>query len=202
MRLLPLSFSAHATASSPQGLPHAPWGAAGSGSCQFCGFGRRDWQEPFHVNGDHTDFSPPNVVSSCILCHLLQHLDRETIDEEAALIFMPELTQAVVNSLARAVHAQLVRNGEPPTLIRPSLAHRIEVRNALSASLALRERAQPAAAILGAHSPRDLCAALLRCKPEFYERRSKLLAGLRLLPLGRYFRDGEDIYPSLLAGLP
>ena len=36
-------------------------------------------------------------------------------------------------------------------------------------------------------------------KPKAYEDRARLLGGLRLLSRGRFFVDGEDIYPQLIA---
>ena len=70
---------------------------------------------------------------------------------------------------------------------------------ALEAIRALEARSLEAETRLGASSPRVLGAALMRMKPKAYEDRARLLGGLRLWPRGRFFVDGEDIYPQLIA---
>ena len=75
-----------------------------------------------------------------------------------------------------------------------------EVPNgALEAIRALEARSFEAETRLGASSPRVLGAALMRMKPRLYEDRARLLGGIRLWPRGRFFVDGEDIYPQLIA---
>ena len=81
-----------------------------------------------------------------------------------------------------------------------SLSPLIQVPNgALEAIRALEARSVEAETRLGASSPRVLGAALMRMKPKAYEDRARLLGGLRLWPRGRFFVDGEDIYPQLIA---
>ena len=81
-----------------------------------------------------------------------------------------------------------------------SLSPLNEVPNgALEAIRALEARSFEAETRLGASSPRVLGAALMRMKPRLYEDRARLLGGLRLWPRGRFFVDGEDIYPQLIA---
>ena len=153
------------------------------------------------MNGDHFDYSTDNVVSSCVLCHLAQHLDRETIDEEATLVWIPELTQGALNALARGVHATLQRYGLPADLTRAPVFGDAAADAAFAASMALRARSVKVEALLGTCSPRNLGFALLGLKPDVYSRRATLLGGLRLLPLGRYYRNGRDVYPELLKAL-
>ena len=81
-----------------------------------------------------------------------------------------------------------------------SLSPLIQVPNgALEAIRALEARSFEAETRLGASSPRVLGAALMRMKPKAYQDRARLLGGLRLWPRGRFFVDGEDIYPQLIA---
>lgn len=46
--------------------------------------------------------------------------------------------------------------------------------------------------------PSDLARALLRLSPAVHARRAALLGGVRLLPLGRFFVAGEDVYPKIV----
>jgi hypothetical protein len=62
----------------------------------------------------------------------------------------------------------------------------------------LRGRSKAAAQLLGTNSPRVLGAALIGLDRQEYDRRSARLAGIHLLPAGRLFRDGHDVYEQLL----
>jgi len=161
-------------------------------SCPFCGVRFAEGQEPFLCPDGSADFS-------CAPCHLVRHLERDTIAEEAVLIWLPEMTQAALNALAHGAHKRLAREGAlrwaSPFALTPD-----EVPNgALETIRALEARSVEAETRLGASSPRVLGAALMRMKPRLYEDRARLLGGLRLWPRGRFFVDGEDIYPQLIA---
>lgn len=140
------------------------------------------------------------MVLACPLCALTQHLDRPEIDREAEVIWLPTMTQAVVNVLVRQIHLGLRTEGHNPKLALglrgepPSFA----VRRLRTAYLTLHERAEAAALRLGTSSPRQLGAALMEFSRADYERRDVLLAGARLLPLGALYRHDRDIYPEIL----
>ena len=202
MNLLPLALSAHASAWNPAGVPG---GAEGQGCpaldvlCRFCGLDAAGWQEPFHLDGDHDDASPDNRVPACPLCHLCQHLDRPRIHEEAALIWLPQVSKAAVIALARAANLVLHAHGEPAHMGRGRpVRDTPALRAAWAACHALRERAVSAEERLGSASPPDLAAALLALSPAARARGAVLLRGLRLLPLGRLYQQGRDVYPQVL----
>ena len=116
------------------------------------------------------------------------------------LIWLPEMTQAALNALAHGAHKRLARDGALTRAASPFALLPEQVPNgALEAIRALEARSVEAEARLGASSPRVLGAALMRMKPRVYEDRARLLGGLRLCPRGRFFVDGEDIYPQLIA---
>ena len=162
-------------------------------SCPFCGVRFADGQEPLLCPDGSADFS-------CAPCHLVRHLERDTIAEEALLIWLPEMTQSALNALALGAHRRLARDGALDRAASPFALSPDEVPNgALEAIRALEARSFEAETRLGASSPRVLGAALMRMKPRLYEDRARLLGGLRLWPRGRFFVDGEDIYPQLIA---
>jgi hypothetical protein len=130
----------------------------------------------------------------------VRHLERDTIAEEAQLIWLPELTQAALNALAHAAHKRLLRAGALHLAANPFALASEDGPDALEAIRALEARSAKAEARLGTTSPRVLGAALMRMKPTIYEDRARLIGGLRLMPRGRFFVDGEDIYPRLIAG--
>ena len=142
-------------------------------------------------------------MPACPLCHLAQHPERPQIDTEATLIWMPEVSQGVLNCFVRGIHLTLHRGGEPTDMRRTPHAAAPGVVEAFRAYRALRERAAPAFDRLGSNSFADLGAALLDLRPHTYAGRADLLAGLRLLPLGQLYRNGQDVYPEMLtAWLP
>ena len=162
-------------------------------SCPFCGVRLAEGQEPFLCPDGSADFS-------CAPCHLVRHLERDTIAEEAVLIWLPEMTQTALNALAHGAHRRLARDGALRWAASPfALTPEQVPKGALEAIRALEARSFEAETRLGASSPRVLGAALMRMKPKAYEDRGRLLGGLRLWPRGRFFVDGEDIYPQLIA---
>ena len=162
-------------------------------SCPFCGVRSAEGWEPFLCPDGTQDFS-------CAPCHLVRHLERDTIVEEAQLIWLPELTQAALNALAHAAHRGLAREGALHLAANPfALASEDGPDGALEPIRALEARSAEAEARLGTTSPRVLGAAFMRMKPRIYEDRARLIGGLRLMPRGRFFVDGEDIYPRLIA---
>ena len=72
-------------------------GGGAQSSCPFCGVRFAEGQEPFLCPDGSADFS-------CAPCHLVRHLERDTIAEEAVLIWLPEMTQAALNALAHGAH--------------------------------------------------------------------------------------------------
>jgi intracellular multiplication protein IcmJ len=183
MRLAPLVLSVRETGRTS--------GDAKS-SCPFCGVRHAEGQGPFLCTDGTED-------RSCPLCHLVRHLERDTIGDEAVLIWLPELTQAAVNALAHAAHRRLAQEGSLSLAANPfSFANRDVPNGALEAIRALEARTIDADARLGITSPRVLASALMRAKPKVYADRARLLGGLRLWPRGRFFVDGEDIYPRLI----
>lgn len=151
------------------------------------------------MSGDHRDDRPGNLASACVLCHLSQHLDRPRIDEEARLIYAPGLSQAVINAIAREVHVAFVARGEAlPIGDLAWLEIERELRAPYAAFKGLESLAGSARDRFGTVSPRELGAALLLSRRGG---EAQDAGGLRLLPLGRYFRGGRDIYPDLLRGM-
>ncbi len=137
-------------------------------------------------------------AASCPLCWLVRDLGRPRIDEEARLIWLPEADQRVINILCREIHIELYRLEEPlPDDALPQLAGKESTRLCdARASLAAREEA--AASRLGSSKPSELAEALCKLPPSVRARQSDLLAGLRLLPRGRFFAGDEDIYPVIV----
>jgi intracellular multiplication protein IcmJ len=185
MRLAPLILSV---------CENATPSSAHRGSCPFCGVRLAEGREPFLC----TDGSEE---SSCVPCSLVRHLERETIAEEAVLIWLPDLSQAALNAIVNGVHRRLAAEGALYLAASPFAVSSSESPNpALEAVRAFEMRRGEAETRLGTSSPCVLGEALMRAQPNLYADRARRLGGLRLWPRGKFFVDGEDVYPRLVAG--
>lgn len=145
---------------------------------------------------------PPSLVedaaASCALCGLARHLERARIKEEARLIWLPEMSQAALNAVMRRVHCGLRGLGER---MEPEARPVLAAGDGLSLyhlQQALLERSREAEVRLGTTDPGALGDGLVRLSAGAYARRGVLLGGIRLLPAGRLFEGGEDIYPVVV----
>jgi intracellular multiplication protein IcmJ len=185
MRLTPLTLSVCEN-ESPSG--------AQRGSCPFCGVRLAEGREPFLCSDGCEEWS-------CVPCSLVRHLERDTIAEEAVLIWLPDLSQAALNALANGAHRRLAAEGALYLAASPFVASSSERPNpALEAIRGIEMRRSDAETVFGTSSPRVLGQALMRAKPDLYAERGTRLGGLRLWSRGKFFVDGEDVYPRLIAG--
>ena len=192
MTLLPLVLSTAGwdPSGSADGRQLSSGGAPGS--CRFCGFRAPGWMEPSRHHGQ--------PVTACLLCSLCHGLDRPTIDAEARLIWLPEMSQAALIATVRRFHVICQLHNVSPTMDRVPGLDGDRLRRAWGVQSALLRRSAVAEKRLGSARIGDLAAALEGVTPTAIVRAS-LLGGLRLLPLGRFYRDGIDVYPAALAGL-
>ena len=172
----------------------APVADVVKGDAACCGFCAQPGATfPARVRGPEGE-----SIRGCALCFLAEHLDRPSIDEEASLIWLPEVSQVVINTLIRVIHIRLRTLGE--TLhaeFRLSLDTE-ERRRLFHARALLQSRGAAAIARLGTGRPSDIASAMLRLSDAAYRQRFKLLGGLRLLPSGRFFEGDRDIYPEIV----
>jgi intracellular multiplication protein IcmJ len=154
--------------------------AAGpNGTCSFCGASL----------GLHAE-----AGCCCAACILVRHLERPRIDDEAGLVWLPEMSQAALVCLVREIHGQLRVAGE-------SLYDSSAVLSAAAlyyARSALDGRAALAAEYLGTDRPSELAHVLGRMPRAIYARRHRLLGGLRVLPAGHFFVGTADVYPAVV----
>jgi intracellular multiplication protein IcmJ len=185
MRLTPLTLSVCENESP---------GGTRRDSCPFCGVRLAEGRQSFLCDDGSEEWS-------CAPCSLVRHLERKTIAEEAVLIWLPDLSQAALNALANGVHRRLAAEGALYLAASPFVASSSERPNpALEAIRAIEMRRADAETLFGTSSPRVLGQALMRAKPDLYAQRATRLGGLRLWSLGKFFVDGEDVYPRLIAG--
>ena len=205
MNLLPLVPSAHPSARLAEAV-----GAERQGlcqhtlkrdhhTCQFCGLGAGDWQEVFHLDDDHDNWTPANLAAACPLCHAVQHIGSPTANQDMHVIWLPDVEQSLLNVLVRGIHTIMHSQGVPTTFTARHMPDDTALEAAWRAYAALDARRDAADRIIDSHHPLDLADALAAMSPRDYARRVKLLGGLRLLHRGQMLRHGRDLYPAQLA---
>ena len=195
VRLQPLVLSANFgdEATAPPGAAGESLNNSDEARCVFCGMRSGCWQR-FVVLAHRSH----DCAAACVLCYLCRHLEGPCIDVEAALVWLPEMSQPALNVTMREIHLQLRALGEDLhdagrlRLDTPERCRLYHARSALSA------RAAAAASRLGTDKPSELAGALCRLSPGAYANRAKLLDGVRLLPLGRFFAGNNDVYPEIV----
>jgi hypothetical protein len=161
--------------------------------CPFCGMWSGCWPELAAEPGRARE-----GAAACALCFLCRHLERPRIDEEAVLVWLPEMSQPALNVTMREIHVQLRTLGEDlydAGRLRLNTPERLGLYYARSALCAL---SAAAASQLGTDRPSELAGALCRLSPTAYANRAKLLGGVRLLPLGRFYAGNKDVYPEIV----
>ena len=195
LRLRPLVLSANfgGEAAGPLGAIGETLNNSDELRCPFCGMRSGCWRR--FAAPAHTIH---NTAAACVLCYLCRHLERLRIDEEAAVVWLPEMSQPGLNVTMREIHLQLRALGEDlydAGRLRLDTPERFRLYHARSA---LSTRAAAAASRLGTGKPSELAGALYRLSPGPYANRAKLLDGVRLLPLGRFYAGNKDVYPEIV----
>ena len=70
-------------------------------TCVYCGFSCEKFQEVHHLDGDHDNNVPENLVTTCALCHATQHIGLAGKEGKGQLIWLPEMSQAALNHAIR-----------------------------------------------------------------------------------------------------
>ncbi|MCB9982880.1 MAG: type IV secretion protein DotN [Rhodospirillales bacterium] len=159
--------------------------------CQCCGFESKKYQEVLHKNMDITDRSEKNLITTCIFCHQCFHLDAVSTMKSGVLIWLPEIDQATLHHIARAVYIARISQGPVAEAARKSLD-------------ILMGRREEARKRIHTDDPFILASVLSDyLGPKHYEMRERKLEGLRLFPLDRRIIKEADLefnqFPQILA---
>ncbi len=203
MKLLPLSLGIVRGAGNPLSHTAQPESAAqllevrakilarDSHTCRFCGFQSHKYQDIHFLNGNPEDLHQENLATACIFCHQCFDLEKTAQMRSGVLVWMPEIDQAELNHIARAIYVARISQG--------SMAD--AARSALESLMARREDAK---ARLATDDPFVL-ATVMRdfLGPRHYSQRQEKLDGVRLFPLDRrIIKEGElefNQFPQILA---
>lgn len=160
-------------------------------TCQCCGFRSLKYQDVFFKNGVQTDHRLDNLSTACVFCHQCFNLDSVNAMRSGVLIWLPEIDQATLHHIARAIYVARISQGPVANAARQALdvllGRREEVRRRLSTD-------DP---YILANVLRDYLT------DRHYAMRGNKLEGVRVFPLDRRIIREADLefnqFPQILA---
>lgn len=160
-------------------------------SCRFCNFHVNptkkgaSYQDVHHIDDDHSNNKEDNLVTACCLCHQCFHLGLAGAKRGGVLIYLPEISQADLHHLCRAIFVAIATNSKYSD-------------NARSLFAALESRQMHIEEHLGrgASNPTFLGQAFMTMTAEQYNDRMNALDGVRLLPYPDRFQDQIEFWIS------
>ena len=160
-------------------------------TCACCGFRSLKYQEVLFLNGNSQDPRPENMAAACMFCHQCFNLDLASKMRSGVLIWLPEMSQAALHHVARAIYVARISQGPVADAARRSLD-------------ILMQRRDEARTRLNTDDPYILSMVLRDyIGPKAYEARARKLEGIRLFPLDRRIIKEADLefnqFPQILA---
>jgi len=160
-------------------------------TCQCCGFQSKKYQDVHFLDGDTTNLQMNNMVTACIFCHQCFNIDKVNDMRSGVLIWLPEVEQAELHHIARAIYVSRISQG--------SMAE--TAKKALEIIMGRREEAK---ARIHTDDPNVLSIVMRDfLGPRKYVEAQKKLEGIRLFPLDRRIIKEGDLefnqFPQILA---
>lgn len=160
-------------------------------TCRYCGFESRKYQEINYIGKTGKATGLDDYATACTFCHQCFHMERVERMQSGAIIWLPEIGQAALHHVCRAIYVARISQGPMADA----------ARDALEALLARKEEAQNR---LGTDSPRILATVLQDfLEAREYKDRLTKLKGFRILPLDRRIIKEGDLefnqFPQILA---
>ncbi len=146
-------------------------------TCRYCGFKSRQFQKAIPSGWAVNDPRDAEMVTACIFCE--QCFALETVGPMASgtLIWLPEISQATLNHIMRAVYASRAQMDVAPDTIKNCADRAFDV---------LFNRRGEAKRRIGTDDPMVLAAAFLEnIDEETFRKREEKIKGIRLMPLDK-----------------
>jgi intracellular multiplication protein IcmJ len=159
--------------------------------CQYCGFQAEKFQKINVLDGNWSNLSDDNLVTSCIFCQQCFYIDQVARMRSGVLIWMPEMTQAALNHLIRSIYVARITQGPMADYARKALD-------------SLMKRREEAKERVMTDDPAILSMVLSEyIHPKQYKAARQKLDGVRLMPLDRRVISEGDLefnqFPQILA---
>ena len=101
-------------------------------TCRCCAFKSKKYQEVHFLNDDLHDTSEKNLITTCIFCHQCFNLGSVNEMRSGVLLWLPEIDQAQLHHMARAIYVARISQGPVAEAARQALdvlmARREEVK--------------------------------------------------------------------------
>jgi len=160
-------------------------------SCQYCGFTSRKYQIVRLKDAKGNPEKENDLATSCIFCDQCFALDRVAVMKSGVLVWLPEIDQAMLHHVARAVYVARISQGPVAEAARKVLEVITSRREACKARLKT-DAVEVLAMVLADY-----------VDPRAYEAAPKKLEGVRLFPLDRRIVSEGDLefnqFPQILA---
>lgn len=160
-------------------------------TCHYCGFQAKKYQEIHHLDNNLANHAEKNLATTCLFCHQCFNLETVTAMKSGALVWLPEIEQADLHHIARAIYVARISQGPIADAARKAYDM-------------LMSRREDAKKRLGTDNPQILATVLKDyLGPAHYAARQKKLAGIKLLPIDRRIVKEADLefnqFPQILA---
>ena len=154
-------------------------------TCQFCGFKAAKYQEVHHIDDDHNNNSPNNLITVCNLCHQVHHLGMCAMRSGGFIAAIPELTQTEINNLIRAIHVSEFIDDK---VARDKLVGLFSIFQYRGFDTLKRLYG------VDISNPFTLAETLSTCPEEIYTNRSDIFSPLRVIASKEAFHAGQLEY--------
>jgi len=158
--------------------------------CLFCGFVSEKYQESHHVDNNHANNDPSNLVTACPFCHGCYHIGFMGTAGKGKIIYLPEVSQSELNRIIRVL--LVCMHNEAFSMYKLS-SERIHEMMLMRASIVDKEYEE------GWSNPSDFANQLMRLNPVQYAFRSVVSRHLRFLPNYEGFRDQVDYWGKTMS---
>lgn len=158
-------------------------------TCQFCGFKFDEFQEVHHIDDDHGNSNPDNLITSCNLCHAVHHLGMTAIRNAGFIAYIPEMKQTDINGIFRILFMQLhvLGKNEKKDIVKELQSFYSIFENRGAQTLGRLTKSDK----VNLSNPMILAQFLSACDDELYQRRCSLLSGFVLIPTRNAFTDSQ-----------
>lgn len=161
--------------------------------CQFCGFASKRWQEVHHVDDDHSNNKPSNLVTACPFCHQCHHVGFAGVVGGGVMIWLPEIGQTDLHHLCRGI---FVAMRDPSSKYQAAA-------NAIYSSIEARTQYLEEYIAPKASDPAFFAETFMQMDDAQYARRAEIFPHLRLLPRpDRFHRQIDAWHADMAQTLP
>jgi intracellular multiplication protein IcmJ len=160
-------------------------------TCRYCGFKALKYQEINFIGQKDQGMKAEDYATACTFCYQCFHLEKIDRMQSGAVIWLPEIGQALLHHVCRAIYVARISRGPMADAARDAME-------------ALLSRKEQATSRLGTDSPKILATVLQDfLEVSEYKLRMNKLKGFRILPLDRRIIKEGDLefnqFPQVLA---